>query len=287
LLDAKKISKKIRSKLAEFGNNSIKIIAKIERPSAVDNIDSIIEACDGIMVARGDLGVEIETWLVPKVQKELCKKCNRVGKPVIVATQMLESMTTSSRPTRAEANDVFNAVLDGADSVMLSGETSVGEDPVNVVQTMDTIIKHAEDQLKDRYGEVTSASSEDFVGEGIFHMSIQIQKQHKVGIILVYARKSTRFARMISKFRPPMDIIVFSHSPNTVHKLNLTWGVRACLCQGDVPHDVYVEAKAVSKEITELGILTDEEVIIFASRAYTAPSVTLFERCAFEELDGN
>jgi len=130
----------VRAALKEFGNDQIKIISKIERPSALVHLDAIIEVTDAVMVARGDLGVEIDTWDVPVAQKEMCRKCNAAGKPVIVATQMLESMTTAPRPTRAEANDVFNAVLDGADAVMLSGETSVGKYPVDAVRIMDNIV---------------------------------------------------------------------------------------------------------------------------------------------------
>lgn len=138
---------KIRSHLHNAGNPNIKIIAKIERPVALENIDDIIRESDAVMVARGDLGVEIETWDVPVWQKEVIFRCNRESKPVIVATQMLDSMMVNARPTRAEASDVFNAVLDGADAVMLSGETSVGKYPVEAVKVMDEIVRTAQDHI--------------------------------------------------------------------------------------------------------------------------------------------
>jgi len=137
--------RQIRKHLADAGNSNIKLISKLERPVAVENVDDIIAESDAVMVARGDLGVEIDCWDVPIVQKEVIRKCNKESKPVIVATQMLDSMIENARPTRAEASDVFNAVVDGADAVMLSGETSVGKYPVETVKVMDEIVHVAQD----------------------------------------------------------------------------------------------------------------------------------------------
>eukprot|EP01129_Flabellula_baltica_P015257 TRINITY_DN761_c0_g1_i1.p1 TRINITY_DN761_c0_g1~~TRINITY_DN761_c0_g1_i1.p1 ORF type:complete len:498 (-),score=120.98 TRINITY_DN761_c0_g1_i1:7-1479(-) len=271
---------KVRSTLEGYGNTSIRLIAKIERPSAVENIDAIIEASDGIMVARGDLGVEIDTWLVPIAQKDICKKCNQAGKPVIVATQMLESMTQSSRPTRAEANDVFNAVLDGADAVMLSGETSVGINPPHVVKTMDTIIQHAEQHIITRNATAFGFSLEDIMAHSILQMALKLEKEGKAGKIVVYASKSTKFTRKISKYRPPMDIISYTHKAKAAHKLNIQWGVRAVLLTDPVDMTDYKDkVKQTANSMSSLGLIEDAEYIIFAYRTSEgAPSLILFSR---------
>eukprot|EP01124_Arcella_intermedia_P015568 TRINITY_DN2209_c0_g1_i1.p1 TRINITY_DN2209_c0_g1~~TRINITY_DN2209_c0_g1_i1.p1 ORF type:complete len:534 (-),score=104.15 TRINITY_DN2209_c0_g1_i1:31-1398(-) len=264
--------KKVRDTLAEFGNTDIKIISKIERPSALANLDEIIEVTDGIMVARGDLGVEIETWEVPIAQKEMCRKCNIAGKPVIVATQMLESMTTAPRPTRAEASDVFNAVLDGADAVMLSGETSVGSYPIESVTIMDQIVEAAEKNLKARlprdYNSKYVGMTET-VALGTYEMAQNFQVLGFTGKILVVATPPSGYvARMVSKFRPPLSIIAITEDLRTALELNLVWGVRSTY--DDHLKDFHSwedKNSAAVKRAVERGFLNEDDHVVIVSRS--------------------
>jgi len=262
----------IRNILKGFGNENIKIIAKIERPRALTKLDEIIEVTDGIMVARGDLGVEIDTWEVPVRQKEMCRKCNAAGKPVIVATQMLESMTQSPRPTRAEANDVFNAVLDGADAVMLSGETSVGIYPVQAVSVMDNIVATAEKNLPPR--SVDNFHSRhlgmtETIATGAFVMSHMMVDNMKWNgkIIVVTGPPSGYVARMVSKYRPAFDIIAIAEDLRTARELNLVWGVRS-IFDGTLASMKNMEernAEAVRKAL-ELGLISLEDYVLVVAR---------------------
>jgi len=228
--------KKVRRMLSSYGNNDIKIISKIERPVALVNIDSIIEETDGIMVARGDLGVEIATWDVPAAQKMMCLKSNAAGKPVIVATQMLESMISCPRPTRAEANDVFNAVLDGADAVMLSGESAVGKYPIEAITVMDKIVDEAERHMERR--NPSTLVSKHFgmtesCGLAAFNIAEKFSLSQWTGKILIIATPPSGYvARMVSKFRPNLDILAFSSDRRTAYELNLLFGVRSVYSEG-------------------------------------------------------
>jgi len=262
----------VRAHLKEYGNEDIKIISKIERPSALDNLDEIIETTDAIMVARGDLGVEIDTWDVPVKQKEMCRKCNKAGKPVIVATQMLESMTTSSRPTRAETTDVFNAVLDGADAVMLSGETSVGKYPVEAVKIMDAICGTAEKHLARKKPESlqsTHVGMTETTAMGCFTMAQEWQQIGWTGkVVVVTGPPSGYVARMVSKFRPPLDIITITDHLRTARELNLVWGVRSIydsVLKGI--NDMESRNKQALKKSLELGLLKMEDHVIIISRS--------------------
>ena len=262
---------RIRNYLKEAGNDKIKIISKIERPAAVENIDEIIEASDGIMVARGDLGVEIPVHKVPRIQKEIVKKANKQGVYSIIATQMLESMTTNSRPTRAETNDVYNAVLDGADAVMLSGETSVGSDPVNVVKTMDQIVFEAEKNIP-RVHSSDYDSQKGFLIETFGHLCFTLSKMFSVnkwkGKIIIIS-KSGYTALMVSKFRPPIDIIVLTPSERVVNELSLLWGVKALKIKSKESFDEQFkldaikecqEAKLIDSEDTHIGMITSSYI---------------------------
>jgi len=214
--------------LENYGNSKIKLISKIERPIALKNFDQILEVSDGIMVARGDLGVEIDPDKVPQWQKEMIYKCNREGKPVIVATQMLESMVTNPIPTRAEASDVYNAVMDGTDAVMLSAETAVGKYPVNAVQYMNQIAKTATENMPNRVPDVYDSdrlTHTQTLGHAIYALAKEMQELNFRGKILVITRRGYG-ARMIAKYRPPLPIIAMTPFKKTARELSLVWAVQ-------------------------------------------------------------
>ncbi|MFX1328343.1 MAG: pyruvate kinase [Promethearchaeota archaeon] len=217
----------VRRIIENYGNNHIKLISKIERPIALDNFDQILEVSDGIMVARGDLGVEIDPDKVPLWQKEMIYKCNREGKPIIVATQMLESMVSNPIPTRAEANDVYNAVMDGTDAVMLSAETAMGKYPINSVQYMNQIAKTATEnmpkRIPDRYDSDRLTHTQT-LGHAIHALASEMEELNFRGKILVITRRGYG-ARMIAKYRPPLPIIAITPFKKTARELNLVWGV--------------------------------------------------------------
>jgi pyruvate kinase len=207
------------------------IVAKIEKPQAIANIDAIIHEADAVMIARGDLGVELPPEDVPMLQKMIVRKCNRAGKPVIVATQMLESMMTNATPTRAEANDVANAVVDGGDAVMLSGETSVGKYPLETVQIMDRIIRRAEaeytgESVLGRLPRVVE-SRIDALGRAACVLADQM---HAAAIVAV--THSGQTARILSHYRPWRPIIAITDRPKILRRLNLFWGIQGIVMEG-------------------------------------------------------
>ncbi|WP_010678397.1 pyruvate kinase [Bacillus timonensis] len=215
----------IRELLEENNGDAIQIIPKIENQEGVDNIDEILEVSDGLMVARGDLGVEIPAEEVPLVQKELIKKCNALGKPVITATQMLDSMQRNPRPTRAEASDVANAIFDGTDAIMLSGETAAGSYPVEAVQTMHNIASRAEQALVHREilsqrSKISGTTITDAIGQSVAHTALNLDAS-----AIVTPTESGHTARMISKYRPKAPIIAVTANESTTRKLSLVWGV--------------------------------------------------------------
>jgi pyruvate kinase len=207
-------------------NSQARVIAKIERPEAIKNIDEIIEVTDGLMVARGDLGVEIDLADVPMEQKKIIIKCNQAAKPVIVATQMMESMITNARPTRAEAGDVANAVIDGADAVMLSAETASGKYPVLTVQYMKEIIKAAEKHPNIYHKFYAgSATDKDFNSNIIIDNACRIARAGECKAI-VGMTYSGFAAFRISRHRPTADIHIFTANKQLLYILNLVWGIR-------------------------------------------------------------
>lgn len=204
-----------------------KVIAKIEKPEAVADIDDIIRESDGLMVARGDLGVEVPYQNVPLIQKMLIKKCFQYAKPIIVATQMMESMITNISPTRAEVNDVANAVLDGADAVMLSGETSVGKFPVDVIKTMSNIVKEMEtfDGIYNQE-EIPERNNERFISDSICFNACRLsQRVEADGIVTMSFSGYTAYK--IASQRPKAPIFVFTSNRQILTQLNLVWGVKA------------------------------------------------------------
>jgi pyruvate kinase len=205
---------------------SIPLIAKLERPEALKNLEQILDIADGVMVARGDLGVEMSPESVPIAQKQIIEAANRKGKVVITATQMLDSMIFEPRPTRAEASDVANAIFDGTDAVMLSGETASGKYPVKAVEMMDAIICLAE-QYNAKWsrwrGEIKPRSSDD----DTYFMAMaarELAHDRNVAAIAVFT-KSGRTALLLSKIRPAVPILAFTTEPNTFHRMNIYWGV--------------------------------------------------------------
>ncbi|MBM4762536.1 pyruvate kinase [Bacillus sp. B15-48] len=219
----------IRELLDENKGSHINIIPKIENQEGVDNIDGILEVSDGLMVARGDLGVEIPAEEVPLVQKDLIKKCNTLGKPVITATQMLDSMQRNPRPTRAEASDVANAIFDGTDAIMLSGETAAGQYPVEAVETMHNIASRAEQALNHKNilsarSKVTEHSITDAIGQSVAHTALNLDVN-----AIITPTESGHTARMISKYRPKAPIVAVTSKEHIVRRLSLVSGVYAQL----------------------------------------------------------
>ena len=204
-----------------------KVIAKIEKPEALQNIDEIITESDALMVARGDLGVEIPYQNVPLIQKMLISKCNLSAKPVIVATQMMESMMTSMSPSRAEVNDVANAVLDGTDAVMLSGETSIGKYPIEVIKTMSNIIKEMETHSGIYHKEELPKENQSrFISDSICFNACRLAQRVKASAIITMSF-SGYTAYKISSQRPNTEIFVFTSNKKILTQLSLVWGVRA------------------------------------------------------------
>ena len=214
----------IREVLENNNATHIQIISKIENQEGIDNIDSILQVSDGIMVARGDLGVEIPTPEIPIAQKMMIKKCNQLGKPVITATQMLDSMMRNPRPTRAEVTDVANAIYDGTDAIMLSGETATGKYPVEAVKTMATIAKRTEETLK--YNELLKKRKiEDVtVTNAISYATCTTSADLNAKAIISFTT-SGHTARMVSKFRPQCPIIATTEDEGVMRRLALVWGV--------------------------------------------------------------
>jgi pyruvate kinase len=207
----------------------VPVIAKVEKPQAVEKLDEIVDAFDGVMVARGDLGVEMPLEKVPLVQKRAIKLCRRNAKPVIVATQMLDSMISASRPTRAEASDVANAVLDGADAVMLSGETSVGKFPVETVRTMSRIVSAAEeDILAAGLPPLTTTNKPRTQGGAVARAAAEIGDFLHARYLVAFTQSGDT-ARRLSRYRSPIPVLAFTYEPAVRSQLALTWGVETFL----------------------------------------------------------
>lgn len=227
--------------IKEHCDFKIPIIAKIEKPEAVHNIDDIIANCDGLMVARGDLGVEVPAAEVPLIQKQLVRKAKKGRIPVIIATQMMETMISSLSPTRAEVNDVANSVMDGADAVMLSGETSIGKYPVQVVETMANIIKNVENSpLINVPQDPPYIRTKRYITKSIcYHAALTANEIEARAICTLTNSGYTAF--QISAWRPDAHILIFSHNKRIINRLNLLWGVHAYHYKKYVSTDETVE----------------------------------------------
>ncbi len=264
---------KVRKILKEKRGEKISLIAKIEKQEALNNIDEIIQVADGIMIARGDLGVEIPLQKVPLVQKTIIRKCNLVGKPVITATQMLKSMVENPRPTRAEVTDVANAIFDGTDALMLSEETAIGKYPLKSVMTMGKIAVEAEKALDyEKTLKERALSVKPTVPDAISHATCQISQDLKAAVIITFTFSGST-ARMVARYRPRAPIIARSPKESTVKKLTLSWGVyplqSAELRDTD---DMIQEAKKIALEtdLTKKG----DKIVITAGIPFAIPGNT-------------
>ncbi|HZK58233.1 MAG TPA: pyruvate kinase [Clostridia bacterium] len=253
----------IREVLEKNNIYHIQVISKIENQEGLDNIDEIIRVSDGIMIARGDLGVEISTEEIPLAQKELIRKCNKAGKPVITATQMLDSMIRNPRPTRAEATDVANAIFDGTDAIMLSGETAMGKYPVEAVKIMSDIAKRTEKAID--YGGLLEAKSierERLVTDAISHATCRIAAD--LGASAILTATSTGFtARMVSKFRPAETIVAAVTDERVRRRLALSWGVNAVLTKRLHSTDDVI-AVSVDKAL-EAGLINNGDLVVITA----------------------
>jgi pyruvate kinase len=249
----------LKARIAAAGKES-KVIAKIEKPEAVANIDDIIEVTDGIMVARGDLGVEMPLQDLPIIQKNIIEKCMKAAKPVIVATQMMESMILNPTPTRAEVSDVANAVIDGADAVMLSAETSVGEHAIKVVETMEKIIKDVEKDRRVYYkGAKPTSQSDTFISDEICFTAVRMSDHLKAKSIVGMTR-SGYSALEISSYRPRAEIYIFTNNKPLLKSMSLVWGVRGFY------YDKYESTDQTFTDVIEVlqsnGLVKKDDIVI-------------------------
>ena len=250
----------LRHIVQQKGKNP-KIIAKVERPEAIANIDEIIRASDGIMVARGDLGVEMDAEEVPLLQKMIVEKCQKAAKPVIIATQMMESMITNPRPTRAETNDIANAVVDGADTLMLSAETAAGIYPLQVIRSMAKTIQYVEEKVKNVYHRnlEPDKDSKTFYSDSLIAVACNLARQTNAKAI-VGMTNSGYTAYRLSSHRPEADIFIFTSNTPLMNTLNLVWGVRTFF------YDKFVSTDTTFGDILEIlrakGCVEPGDVVI-------------------------
>ncbi|WP_405711625.1 MULTISPECIES: pyruvate kinase [unclassified Streptomyces] len=238
------------------------VIAKVEKPQAVENIDGIVAAFDGIMVARGDLGVEMPLEQVPIVQKRAIKLAKRNAKPVIVATQMLDSMIDNSRPTRAEASDVANAVIDGTDAVMLSGETSVGKYPVETVRTMSRIVEAAEEDILTGLPPLTDRNKPRTQGGAVARAAAEMGDFLGAKFLVAFTQSGDT-VRRLSRYRSPIPLLAFTPDPATRSQLNLTWGVEAFL--GPQVDSTDAMVAQVDEELLKIGRCEKGDVVVITA----------------------
>jgi pyruvate kinase len=252
--------KLLRKTMQKMGK-VLPIIAKIERGEAVDSIEEIIREADAIMVARGDLGVELPSEDVPLIQKMIINKCNRFGIPVITATQMLESMINNSTPTRAETSDIANAVLDGTDAVMLSGETSIGKYPLLAVKTMNNVLKKTEAALPILHKEIKELLHEA-PAEAIGRAACVLAEQINARAIVPVTHGGTT-ARILAKYRPKAIILAATANKETAHRLNLVWGVQPLYIDRLTDTDTTLDR--VVQEVKHSGRVPKGSYVVFTA----------------------
>jgi pyruvate kinase len=245
--------------IAEKGTHT-KVIAKLEKPEAVKNIDEIIKVSDGIMVARGDLGVEVPLQRVPLIQKTIVEKCLAAAKPCIIATQMMETMILDSMPTRAEINDVANAVLDGADALMLSAETSVGKYPLRVIEVMSSIITDIENDRRTYFkGVKPTPESPSFASDEICFTAVRMS-DHLNAKAIVAMTKSGFTGFRVASYRPQADVFIFTDNKKLLATLNLVWGVRGFY------YDRFVSTDDTFQDVVDMlkadGMVKEGEYVI-------------------------
>ena len=241
-------------------NHDARIVAKIEKPEALNNLGSIIDVADAVMIARGDLGVEIPMQKVPAIQKKIAKACLEKAKPVIVATQMLESMTDNVTPTRAEVNDVANSVMDGADAVMLSGETSVGNYPIESVETMSKIINNVENEFSSIHSyDLKEKHGERFISDAICYHSCTLAEQVGAKAIITMTHSGYN-AIEISSHRPPCKIYAFTNNHAILNTLSLVWGVTGFYYDNETGTDETVAD--TKKRLREEGFLQANDLVL-------------------------
>ncbi|MEK8131178.1 pyruvate kinase [Paenibacillus filicis] len=253
----------IRRLLEELGAGHVQIISKIENQEGVDELEAILEASDGLMVARGDLGVEVPVEEVPHIQKQMIHKCNLAGKPVITATHMLDSMQSNPRPTRAEASDVANAVLDGSDAIMLSGETAAGKYPLESVRTMASIASRMEDSQDYRELFVKNAALQrtnitEAISQSVVRSSLELEAK-----AIVTPTESGFTARMVSKYRPSAPIVAVAPNEHILRRLSLVWGVTPILGSTVQTTDEMFESAIASGKRT--GIVESGDLVIVSA----------------------
>ena len=259
--------REIKAMLDEQGS-SMKVIAKIENAEGIENLDAIIEEADGIMVARGDMGVEIPAEKVPHIQKKIIRKCNEACKIVITATQMLDSMIRNPRPTRAEVTDVANAVYDGTDAVMLSGETAMGKYPVEALKMMVSIAEESESYLDYAAYRQRKVSKQNMKNVSNAVCFASVSTAHDLSADVIIAPSITGFTtQMLSKWRPGARIIGMSPSMATVRQMQLQWGVVPIWSRRAESTDELIENSA--QELKERGLVTEGELAVITAGVVT------------------
>ena len=248
--------------MAAAGASGVPLVAKLERPQALEQLDDILAACDGVMVARGDLGLEMPLERVPTAQKDITRRARRLGIPVIVATQVLESMTTEPRPTRAEVSDAANAVDDGVDAIMLAGETAAGAFPARAVQTLDAIIREAESLAPMPATPMSPAESDSDHTQAICEAAVTLANRSDARAIVAVTRGGTT-ARRLSALRPHAPIVAACDDEVTARQLSLYWGVQPV--QTAIGEDVSNAGMLIGQELASRGLVPRDVPVVLVS----------------------